>query len=142
MNTRFALASALGIVALAAPATAYAPAISVVASQFTVDIVGFVPVICRATVDATTVSPSAGTVQLGSLKEFCNSPNGYRVHADYSPGLAQAKLVVGGRQVPLRKAGTSVVSFSNRAGIEANPVSLELPKGVNGGSISFRIEPL
>jgi hypothetical protein len=142
MNTRFALASALGVVALAAPATAYAPAISVVASQFTVDIVGFVPVICRATVDATTVSPSAGTVQLGSLKEFCNSPNGYRVHADYSPGLAQAKLVVGGRQVPLRKAGTSVVAQSNRAGIESNPISLELPKGVNGGSISFRIEPL
>jgi hypothetical protein len=142
MNMRFALASALGVVALAAPATAYAPAVSIAASQFTVDIVGFVPVICRATVDATSVSPSAGTVQLGSLKEFCNSPNGYRVHADYSPGLAQAKLLVGGRQVPLRKAGTSVVSASSRAGIEANPISLELPKGVNGGSISFRIEPL
>ena len=142
MNTRFALASALGIVALAAPATAFAPALTVAASQFTVDIVGFVPVICRASVDATVVAPSAGTVQLGSLKEFCNSPNGYMVHADYSPQLAQAKLVVGGRQVPLQEAGTSVVSQSDRAAIEANPISLELPEGVNGGTISFRIEPL
>ncbi len=142
MNMRFALASAVGIVALAAPATAFAPAVTVAASQFTVDIVGYVPVICRASVDATAVNPSAGTVSLGQLKEFCNSPNGYRVHADYSPQLAQAKLVIGGRQVPLRKAGTSVVSHSNRAGIENNPISLELPKGINGGSISFRIEPL
>ena len=118
------------------------PAISLTASQFTIDIVGFVPVICRASVDATVVSPTPGTVQLGQLKEFCNSPNGYRVHADYSPALAQAKLVVGGRQVPLRKAGTSVVTQSNRAGITNQPIALDLPKGVNGGSISFRIEPL
>lgn len=142
MSLRLALASAVGVVALAAPATAFAPGITLAASQFTVDIVGFVPVICRASVDATVVSPSAGTVQLGSLKEFCNSPNGYKVHADYSPGLAQAKLIVGGRQVPLRKAGTSVVSQSNRAGIESNAISLQLPKGINGGSISFRVEPL
>ena len=142
MNARLALASAVGIVALAAPATAYAPAISLTASQFTIDIVGYVPVICRASVDATVIAPVEGTVSLGTLKEFCNSPNGYRVHADYSPALAQAKLIVGGRQVPLRKAGTSVVTQSNRAGIVNNAISLELPKGVNGGNLSFRIEPL
>jgi hypothetical protein len=142
MNTRFALASALGVVALAAPATAYAPAVSIAASQFTVDIVGFVPVICRATVDATAVSPGEGTVQLGSLQEFCNSPNGYVVHADYSPALSQAKLLVDGQEVGLRKAGSSVISRSNRAAIRKQPIAIKLPKGVNGGSISFRIEPL
>lgn len=142
MNLRLALASAAGVLALTTPATAVSPNVGLASGQFTIGISGFVPVICRTSLDASMVAPTAGTVQLGSLREFCNSPNGYRVHADYSPELARARLLVDGRPVPLGRGGTSVVSHSNRAAIDSHSLALDLPQGVSGGSISFRIEPL
>ncbi|MCZ8321403.1 MAG: hypothetical protein ACK442_10650 [Novosphingobium sp.] len=142
MNMRLMAASVAGIFALTAPATAFAPGVGVGSGQFAIQLVGYVPVICRASVDSSFVSPSAGTVSLGALKEFCNSPNGYRVHADYSPSLSRAKLIVGGKPVPLGKDGTSVISQSNRAAITSQELALDLPKGVEAGAISFRIQPL
>jgi len=142
MRMSLMAASVAGIFALTTSATALAPGVGVGSGQFAVQLVGYVPVICRASVDSSFVSPSAGTVSLGSLKEFCNSPSGYRVHADYSPSLARAKLIVGGKTVPLDKDGTSVISQSNRAAITTQNLSLDLPKGVEAGAISFRIEPL
>lgn len=130
------------LVASMAPAAAVAPDVSLASGQFTVGISGFVPVICRANLDATSVVPTPGTVRLGSLSEFCNSPNGYRVHADYSASLAKAQLLVDGRPVPLSKRGSSVISQSNRAAISARELALDLPQGVPAGQISFRIEPL
>ena len=128
--------------ASALPAGAFAPSINVGGAQFTIGLVGYVPVICRANVDASAVAPVAGTTSLGMLKEFCNSPTGYRVVADYSPQLAQAKLIVDGVPVPLHKdGGSTVVSQSNSAAIANHSLALELPKGGQPGTISFRIEP-
>ena len=136
----------LGLVAAAltatiAPANSFAPSVSVGAQQFTIGVVGYVPVICRANVGASLVAPVAGTVSLGTLNEFCNSPSGYRVVADYSPALAGAKLIVDGVPVPLHKDGTSVVSHANEASIRDRTLSLQLPKSGQTGNISFRIEP-
>lgn len=142
MSMRQVLAAIGGVAALAAPAAAFDHNVALASSRYTIGISGFVPVICRASVTATSVTPAAGTVQLGSLNEFCNSPRGYRVHADYSPSLAQAKILVDGVPVPLHKDGTSVISRSNRAAIANHTLALDLPKGVTGGSISIRIEPL
>lgn len=126
----------------AVPAAAFAPGLGVGSSQFTIGVVGYVPVICRASVDAAMVNPTPGTVQLGMLQEFCNSPNGYKVHADYSASLANAKILVDGTEVALEASGTTVVSGSSQAAIQSHSVALELPDGVQDGSISFRIEPL
>ncbi len=136
----------LGLVATAlaatiAPANSFAPSVAVGAQQFTIGVVGYVPVICRANVDANLVAPVAGTVSLGTLKEFCNSPSGYRVVADYSPALAGSKLLIDGVKTPLGKSGSVVVSQSNRADIVARTVELELAKDGQTGSLSFRIEP-
>ena len=95
--------------ASALPASALAPAVNVGGAQFTIGLIGYVPVICRANVDASAVAPVAGTTSLGMLKEFCNSPTGYRVVAEYSPQLQQAKLIVDGVPVPLHKDGGSTV---------------------------------
>lgn len=132
-------AAALTVVA---PAAAFAPGVAIGASQFTLGISGFVPVICRARLEAGIVTPQAGTVNLGTLNEFCNSPNGYRVHADYSAELAAGKLIVDGSEMPLGSNGSSVVSQSDRAAIDSHDLQLELPEGVQTGQISFRIEPL
>ena len=129
--------------ALATPAAqAVDPHVAVNSAQYTIGISGFVPVVCRATVDAAMVPAQGGQVSLGSLNEFCNSPNGYEVYADYSADLAKASLLVDGQKVQLAKSGTTRVTKLNRAGIAVHAVSLDLPKDVVPGSISFRIVAL
>ena len=125
----------------ALPAGAFAPSVDVGGAQFSIGIVGYVPVICRANVDASAVAPVAGTTSLGLLKEFCNSPSGYRVVADYSPQLASARLIVDGVPVALSAEGSTVVSQSDSAAIADHTLALELPQDGQTGTISFRIEP-
>ena len=135
------VAAIAAICATALPASGFAPSVDVGSAQFSIGIVGYVPVICRAKVDASAVVPVAGTTSLGLLKEFCNSPSGYRVVADYSPQLAQAKLIVDGVPVALTAEGSTVVSQSDSAAIADHMLALELPQDGQTGTISFRIEP-
>ena len=130
-----------GLCATVAPASGFEPSVSVGGSKYTIAISGFVPVICRANVEASMIAPTAGTVSLGTLKEFCNSPAGYRVVADYSPGLANAKLLVDGQEVALDEAGSVTVSQSDQAAIINRAVELQLAQDGQTGSLSFRIEP-
>lgn len=137
--------AAAALVAFATPAVAVAPGIGVGDSQFAIGVTGFVPVICRASVEADMVTPQATgemrTASLGTLREFCNSPTGYRVVADYSPSLESGRLVVDGQEIALTSAGSVVVSKSDQAAIASHTVELEAPEGVTQGSLSFRIEP-
>lgn len=133
--------AACGLAFAAMPATAVAPAVEM-SSSYTIGIRGFVPVICRASLDATIASTQPGVQRLGSLREFCNSPNGYRVQANYSANLANAKLVIDGIAVPLSADGSVLVSSSDRAAITTRTVELDLGESVSGGSISFQIQPL
>ena len=130
-----------GLCATVAPASGFEPSVSVGGSKYTIAISGFVPVICRANVEASMIAPTAGTVSLGTLKEFCNSPAGYRVVADYSPSLANAKLLVDGQEVALDEAGSVTVSQSDQAAIINRAVELQLAQDDQTGSLSFRIEP-
>jgi len=139
-NVCIALVAAFAVASSAAQAAD--PHVAVNSAQYTIGISGFVPVVCRATVDAAMVPAQGGQVSLGSLNEFCNSPNGYEVYADYSANMAKASLLVDGQKVPLGKDGTVRVTKSNRAAIAAHAVSLDLPKGVEPGTISFRIVAL
>lgn len=137
--TKLALAVA-GLCATVAPANGFQPSVAA-GGQYTIGVVGFVPVICRANVEATVISPKAGTVSLGTLKEFCNSPSGYRVVADYSANLSSAKLVVDGAEIALGESGSVVVSESQEAAITDRSLELQLPSDGQTGAISFRIEP-
>jgi hypothetical protein len=141
MNLIKPVAAIAALCATALPASGFAPSVDVGGTQFTIGIVGYVPVICRANVDASAIAPVAGTTSLGLLKEFCNSPSGYRVIADYSPTLAQARLIVDGIPVQLAAEGTTVVSQSDSAAIADHTLALELPQDGQTGTISFRIEP-
>ncbi len=136
----------LGLVAAAltasiATANSFEPSVAVGAQQFTIGVVGYVPVICRANVDSSLVAPVAGKVSLGTLKEFCNSPSGYRVVADYSSALIGSKLLIDGIETPLSESGSVVISESDQANIASRAVALELAKDGEAGSLSFRIEP-
>lgn len=108
-------------------------------ARFAIDIQGFVPIICNASVDANVVPIAPGEANLGQLKEFCNNSAGYQVYADYSADLAEAVLVVDGKEVSLSDAGSTLVSSSQTAAVASHDLALRLPEGVTGGAISFRI---
>lgn len=132
---------AAGLFASIAPASGFAPSVEVGSNQYTIAVVGYVPVICRAKVEASIIAPTSGTVSLGTLKEFCNSPSGYRVVADYSPALADSRLLIDGTEVPLDDTGSVTVSQSDQAAIIDRAVELQLANEGQTGSLSFRIEP-
>jgi hypothetical protein len=126
----------------AVSASAGDPALDVGSSRYTLGITGFVPVICRASVNATSVPAIAGEVSLGTLSEFCNSPNGYAIYADHSAALAGGSIVVGGQKIQLSETGSTRIRMSDHAAIQNNRVSLEVPEGVTSAQIAFRIVPL
>ena len=100
------------------------------------------PVICRAQVEAQSISVHQGLVPIGTMHEFCNSPGGYEVWADYSPGLAGASLVVDGQTVALSASGSTRISYSSHAAIDSHDLALNLPDNEAQGNISVRIVAL
>ena len=121
------------------PAAAEPERNSAVQVQF--GITGQVPVLCRVSLDATFVPSAAGRVSLGKMKEFCNSPTGYRVVMEYPELGSPAALFVDGRAIPLGSGGFAVVSQSPVASMAQHHVELELANGSQIGQIAFRIEP-
>lgn len=110
-------------------------------SSYRIGITGFVPVICRATLDATIVPAASGDTPLGALNEFCNNPNGYRIFVRGSAELAGATLIVDGQPVTLSGDAPTLVAFSTGPAITSRNVSLSSPNGA-GGSLSFEIVAL
>ena len=110
-------------------------------ASYSIGITGYVPVICRASLDVSVVPANSGATPLGNLNEFCNSPNGYQIFVDSSPELANATLVVGGRAVTLSGNGPTLVSASDGPAITSNDVVLQNAGGASG-NLSFRIVAL
>jgi hypothetical protein len=132
--------SAAALLVVAGNASAVSPNVDVNSGQYSIGISGFVPVICRASVGATSTPVAGSNINLGGLNEFCNSPNGYEVYADYSPALSAASLVVDGQKINLSNDGSTRISHSNRAAIASRAIELDLSR-TNGaiGNIAFRI---
>lgn len=112
------VASALASAATAAPA------------GFALELSGHVPTICRV----------EARLNPGILEEVCNAAGGYEVHAEASPELAGAILVVDGVEIPLSASGPTLVSRSDHADIASR--SFELRRAEPGGTLTFRIVPL
>ena len=111
-------------------------------SSYSIGITGFVPVICRASVDTTVVRGASARNSLGNLNEFCNSPNGYQVFVEASPELAHATIVVDGNRVPLAANGPTLISSSNGPSIVSHQLVLHTPTGNANGSLSIRVVAL
>ena len=126
----------------AGSASATAPSALTDQSSFTLELRGYVPVICNAQVNAAQVTPQAGQVELGQLSEFCNNANGYEVWIDYSPSLAGASLVVDGQTVNLTDAGSARISHLDHAAIASHDLALDLPSADTQGNISVRVVTL
>ncbi len=113
-----------------------------VSDQYTLGIRGFVPVICRASVDARQVTPARGRAPLGTLREFCNNPNGYEVWLDHSPGLAGAAMVVDGRRVEFSPGSATLLTRSDHAAVARKDLAMELPRDGMVGHIAIRVVAL
>lgn len=135
--------SAIFAVVLASIGTAAAstPAMPV-SDSFTLGIRGFVPVICRADVQASQITPASGVNAIGVMKEFCNSPSGYQVWADHSASLSDAALLVDGRRVELSDTGSTLISESPHAAMTSRDLAIDLPDSDRMGSLSLRIVAL
>ena len=111
-------------------------------ASFELRISGYVPVVCRATVETPAAPAQGGVMQLGRLKEFCNNANGYEVWIDYSPQLSGAILMVDGQPVRLAGPHSVRVSQSGQAGMQTRSLVLNLQGQRPEGSLSFRVVPL
>ena len=138
MNIKAFLVAACCVALFAGNAAASTP----VSNSFELRIQGFVPVICRASVDATLATPQRGLVQLGSLREFCNNASGYQIWIDYSPQLSGSILMVDGRPVRLAGGGSVLIGQSSHAASQTRALALQLQGLRQQGSISFRMVPL
>ena len=133
---------AAALLSAAASASAVAPAVTAKSAGYSIGVHGFVPVVCRASVDAAVAPADGASVSLGNLTEFCNSPGGYEVYVDHSPELGGASLSVSGEPVALSEKGTTLVSRSSHAAITSRALALTVPDGAVTGTLSFRIVPL
>lgn len=131
---------AIAISSIATMATS-TPAMPV-SDSFTLGIRGFVPVICRADVQASQIAPESGVNAIGVMKEFCNSPSGYQIWADHSESLNDAALLVDGRRVELSDTGSTLISESSHAAITSRDLAIDLPDANRMGSLSVRIVAL
>lgn len=137
------------LIAVAAFATLFAGAASATApsampqqASYTINIQGFVPVICRASVASTQAPVQSGQTSLGQLSEFCNSPNGYQVWVDYSPSLANASIIIDGRTVQLDASGSALIDSSTTAAIATKDLALNQTGDGAQGNISIRVVAL
>ena len=77
--------------------------------QRSFEISGVVPVVCNASLEGNAARNGDGTVSLGTVREFCNSAQGYRMVADYVTGTDPGALIVGGHSISLTAAGETVI---------------------------------
>lgn len=139
---RTAIAISVSALAMLFSSTALGAGAVGVSDQYTLDIRGFVPVICRASVETRNVTPARGLAPLGTLREFCNNPNGYEVWLDHSPTLAGAAMVVDGKRVELSPGDATLLSRSEHAAVTARNLDMEMPRDGMTGHLTIRIVAL
>ena len=139
--TKKTIAALAVMAALAAPA-ANSSVPYRIDGGYTFKIEGFVPVICRATIDGSHVVPSEGVVHLGTMNEFCNNGSGYQVWATHSASLAGSTMSVDGLEVQLSPSGETLLSQSSSAAVAQRQLVLNLADGTSSGSLSVRVQTL
>lgn len=97
---------------LAAAAFACATAASAQAATETIQIRGYVPVVCNADFRS---SPSSqgDLLSLGVINEFCNAGSGYQVEVDYTVTSDPGALIIDGHTVPLDGSGHAILAVMN-----------------------------
>lgn len=75
--------------------------LSLNSGTYQISIRGFVPVVCRVSIDNNVKMTGDSIVNLGQMNEFCNNGNGYRIFVDHASNASGAALIIDGRRVEL-----------------------------------------
>lgn len=111
------IAMAMVLAAVLSPASAEESA------QRSFEIRGVVPLVCNASYESNVVTENDGTIDLGTVHEFCNSGTGYRVVAEYSGLQDPGSLIVDGRSVSLDASGQTTIAQSDGPAILARQIA-------------------
>ena len=92
----------------------------------TIQLRAFVPVICRVQFSADVgQADENGLVSLGTAKEFCNAPRGYRVLVQHAANLEGAALISDGVRIPLSASGETVLTDAHHADLRSVTLALD-----------------
>lgn len=127
----------IGVLATAM-AAALPAAANAGAASYTINITGYVPVICRVN-DSNTQVQSGDTVDLGQMTEFCNNPTGYQVWVDYTPGVTGETIYVDGNPIALSSSGSTMIDSSDTAASLVRSLTLS---GNQLTAVSLRVVPV
>lgn len=107
------------LVAVAIAAGIALPVTSAHAENYTVQISARVPVRCEANLVGGLAEVTPGTYQLGSVRQFCNSP--FKMTVIHDPLAAGSSFAFKGSSVPADGSET-VLAASSRAADEQAPI--------------------
>jgi hypothetical protein len=100
------------------------------------------PVVCNVEVIGAPVLQSATEASLGTVRELCNAPRGYRIEVVYQPGtLVGATVRLGNDVVRLDGAGRAVITDAMSANMQTRALSISSDAtGLDVGSLELRID--
>jgi hypothetical protein len=100
------------------------------------------PVVCNITVDSSGPTASGSVAQLGSVRELCNTPRGYRIEVIYQPGtLVGATVQLGSDSVRLDGAGRAVITDSAVPAVRTRQLTMTAgDAGFNSSQFELRID--
>lgn len=84
---------------------------------------GYVPVICRAQLSASTAPVAANTATFGPVEMLCNEEAGFRLVLQHEPGV-RGQVQLGGRVLDLEDDADTVLIDSNHASYDVQPLSI------------------
>ena len=112
------------------------------ASSTTIHLTGYVPVYCNVDlVPALGVPAEDGVIALGTSRELCNAPHGYRIILEHPADMVDAAVISDATRIPLSPSGETVIWNSDQPGLETRQLALDL--GQKSGtikSVGLRIE--
>lgn len=117
-------------------------------SSYTVEIRGWVPVICQATFQATNVQrvSNTGPINVGGVSVFCNDPRGFQLFVDHAPGVRNGFVIVDRvgqpqQRLPMGLNGSTLIASSETAARGIYNVSLDLEDASRISTMSLRMVP-
>jgi hypothetical protein len=113
----------------AAFAAALLSATPVGAASTTIRLSAFVPIYCNVELlPAPSATGAGGVINLGTSRELCNAPHGYRIILQHPADMVDAAIISDANRIPLSQSGETVIWNSDQPGLELRQLALDLGK--------------
>ena len=133
--------SVKSVAARAAVAAVFLSATPASAASTIIRLAAFVPVYCNVEFLPAITPAADGLINLGTSRELCNAPHGYRIILDHPANLEGAAIISDANRIPLSQSGETVLWNSDQPGLEVRQLALDVgkdPASIN--RLGLRIE--